>query len=117
MKTVLALALMVALCGCQSLQPTAVNPAVTDASNNVKSLIAAQAGDCSVPLAATTTADCANLDRTTTTVDANVTSIGACVADAGAVKLGGQVAALKAALCTRATTAAAPVVVAVPATK
>src|SRR5271166_11645 len=112
MKVFVAALFAVLITGCANLQPTAVNPALTDQVNNVKSLIAAQAGDCSVPLAATTTADCANLDRTVTTVDQNLSSVGACITDAGGVKLGAQIAGVKAAICAKP---AVPAVVAAPA--
>jgi len=118
MKTLLA-ATVLLLCGCASIQPTAVNPAVTYITNDLKAVTAAAGGDCTIPITAPGTTslhtDCLPLDPSTTTVATNGTTYQACFGDAATAQLGNRVSAaavgLQTALCAKVTTATAPVVV------
>lgn len=101
---------------CASLTPTQVSPPVTEISNTAMALVAAQSGDCTVPITAPSVAGaCAAQPVATTTVAAANAAFQGCVAAAVGYRLSNQAAALQAALCAKATSPAAPVTVTVPA--
>ena len=116
MKTLIAMCALFAT-GCASLEPTAVNPAVNQVTNNAMALVAASSGDCSVPISTSTTGvACANVPSTSTVASTGAAFEG-CVAAAAGSRVSAQAVALKAALCSGQTVPAAPVVVTVPAAK
>jgi len=110
MKSLLSVLVIFTLAGCASLAPTAVNPAVTYITNDLKAVTAAAGGDCTIPITAPSSValhtDCSPLDPTTTTVATNGTTYQLCFGDAATSQLGGRVSAaaigLQAQLCAQA---------------
>lgn len=101
MRVLLISCVLLALGGCASLQPTAVNPALTCVNNTTMALVAAAGGDCTVPICAPSVgAGCANLP-VTATVDQNKAAFEGCIVAAGGTRLSVQANAAKAALCAR----------------
>ena len=134
MKILLSVLALFTIAGCASLQPTAVNPAVTYITNDLKAVTAAAGGDCTIPITAPSSValhtDCSPLDPTTTTVATNGTTYQLCFGDAATSQLGGRVSAaalgLQAQLCAQAgktvgtptaTTTTPTATVAIPAAK
>ena len=98
-------------CTAVPLSPTAVSPAATDIANNIKAVIAAANGDCSLPITPTSmSASCQALPDTTTTQQQNIDSIIACALAGGNTRLSATFTGLKAGLCASSTTATLPVV-------
>src|SRR5437868_11934161 len=98
MKIFIVLCTML-LCGCASLLPNAVNPGFTTVSNTAMALVAASAGDCSVPIGIPDVgAACANRPTATTTIDQDRQAFEACLAAAANARLATQVAAVKASM-------------------
>lgn len=123
MKIVIALALLL-LGGCATITPTTVDPTVNVVANDVMSIAAAAAGDCSIPLgtaANTVDASCQNVDVPTSTLQATTGAVNGCLrAAAGSVaagKVAGAAAGLKAQLCFGQTTTAPAPSITVPAAK
>ena len=107
MKIVTVLALL-SLAGCATapLTPTTVDPTVNVIANDVMSIAAAAAGDCSIPMgtaANTVDSSCQNVDVPTSTLQATTGAVNGCLrAAAGSVaagKVAGAAAGLKATLC------------------
>lgn len=106
MKTLIACAALLLTAGCATITPTTVDPNVNVVANDVMSIAAAAAGDCSIPLgsaANTVDASCQNVAVTTSTLQDTGTAVNGCLkAAAGSVaagKVAGAAAGLKAQLC------------------
>jgi len=121
MKILLVL-LVLFTTGCASLQPTAVNPAVTYITNDLKAVTAAAGGDCTIPLAPPSgTAlhtDCSPLDPTVTTVSANSSTYQLCFGDAATSQIAGRISAaatgLQAQVCAQQGKTVGPAVITAP---
>lgn len=109
------------LAGCAVITPTTVDPTVNVVSNDIMSIAAAAAGDCSIPLgSAVNTVDtsCQNVDVGTSTIQATTGAVNGCLrAAAGSVaagKVAGAAAGLKAQLCVNVPQPTVPITVIPP---